>query len=195
MEYDAIVLAAGYSSRANTNKLALNIGNHSILSRTIQALYLTCEKVVVVGGHHYESVKKLIKDFDKVILVKNEQYDLGMFSSVKTGVKEISNDFFLIPGDYPLVKSSTYTKLTKSTGDISVPVFNKRRGHPIFIKKKLIPLLLEEPITSNLKLFRDNQNVEYIEVEDQGILLDIDTMDDYNKIKKLVEEGYLKSEN
>lgn len=187
MKCDAIVLAAGYSSRTNNNKLLLTINQQSILLKTILAFYPICEKIIVVGGHYYEDIKEIIKSYSKVILVKNEQYHLGMFSSVKRGVAEVDCDFFITPGDYPLIKPSTCELLKRGSKDISVPVYNQRKGHPIFIKKKLIQTLLDEPITSNLKLFRDRQQVEYIDVDDEGVLIDIDTMDDYIALKKRIK--------
>ncbi len=187
MRSDAIILAAGYSSRTDVNKLTLNINQYSILARTIETFYPSCEKIIVVGGHYYADIKEIVKKYSKVLLVKNEQYHLGMFSSVKRGVAEVKHDFFITPGDYPLIKSSTCDLLKKGDKDISVPIYNQRKGHPIFLKKKLIPRLLEEPITSNLKLFRDKQQVAYIDVKDEGVLIDIDTMDDYLIIKKRIE--------
>jgi molybdenum cofactor cytidylyltransferase len=105
-----------------------------------------------------------------------------MFSSVKKGVSCIKNDFFLIPGDYPLVKKQTIDKLIASSGEIRVPIYNGRKGHPIFIEKELIQELLEEPITSNLKVFRDRHTVNYVEVDDKGILLDVDYEEDLKNL-------------
>jgi molybdenum cofactor cytidylyltransferase len=70
-----------------------------------------------------------------------------------------------------------------------VPTYNGRKGHPIVIKQRLIQPLLEEDIGSNLKVFRDRYEVAYIPVEDEGILLDIDTIDDYHHILRKAERG------
>ena len=113
-------------------------------------------------------------------MIENKDYKLGMFSSVKTGVSVTDNDFFLIPGDYPLVSPDTIQELLKNDGEIKVPIYKGRKGHPIFISKSLIKGILEEPMDSNLKLFRDRHNVNYIEVDDEGILLDVDTLEDFN---------------
>lgn len=188
MTCDAVILAAGYSSRAKTNKMALMINQQSILSRIIETFYPLSEKIVIVGGHHFDEMKKLVSDYEKVTLVKNENYDLGMFSSVKRGVAEMENDFFLTPGDYPMIHSSTCKKLMLGTGDMVIPTYNGRKGHPVFIKKELIASLIKEPVSSNLKNFRDRQHLSYIPVEDEGILLDVDTMDDYKMIKKKSRE-------
>lgn len=194
MKCDAVVLAAGYSSRTGTNKMALTINNQTILAGVIETLLDVCGKIVVVGGHNYESIKEITQKYNRVQLVENKNYSMGMFSSVKIGVKEMTGDFFLIPGDYPMVKSSTYKALMKGSKDFIVPTYNGRRGHPVLIKKKLIESILKEPIESNLKIFRDKCETEFIEIDDKGILMDIDTMEDFYNIRNL-SEGGIKLEN
>ena len=186
MKCDAVVLAAGYSSRTGTNKMTLTIDNKAILERVIETLLIVCDKIIVVGGHNYNSIKLITDKYRNVKLIENTEYRLGMFSSVKCGVSEMTGDFFLIPGDYPLVKQTTYQALLKGKGDFIVPEYNGRRGHPVLIKKKLIESINEEPIESNLKVFRDKCNTEFIQVNDEGILIDLDTMEDFEKIKIII---------
>lgn len=187
MQYDSVVLAAGYSSRAGSDKMAMNISGRTVLERVLDTLTGICGKIVVVGGHHIKSTKKILEKYPDVLLVENKNYDLGMFSSVKRGVRKMTNDFFLIPGDYPLVTKETYKKLMNSKKNMAVPVCNNRRGHPILIRKCLIESLKNEPIESNLKVFRDRQEVDYIEVNDEGVLMDVDTPKDLAEILKKAE--------
>jgi len=187
MQYDSVVLAAGYSSRAGSDKMAMTIGERTVLGRVLDTLRDICGEIVVVGGHHIESTGIITDQFPNVKLVVNEEYDKGMFSSVKRGVMEMKRDFFLVPGDYPLIEKKTYEKLALAEADISVPVYKGRRGHPVFIKKKLIEEILSEPVDSNLKVFRDRQWVEYMDVDDEGILLDVDTPEDLVNIRKKAE--------
>jgi len=186
MKCDAVVLAAGYSSRMGTGKMAMAINNTTVLGSVIETLLDVCGKIVVVGGHDYKSIETIIKKYNGVMLVENKDYDLGMFSSVKRGVKEMTGDFFLIPGDYPAVKQSTYLSLIKGAGDFVVPVYKGRKGHPVLIKGNLIPALNSEPVESNLKVFRDGCKTDFIEVYDEGVLLDIDTREDYEHIKEII---------
>ncbi len=187
MQYDSVVLAAGYSSRAGSDKMALTIGSRTILERVLETLGEICGKIVVVAGHHRESTAQILKKYSNVTMVVNKDYDSGMFSSVKRGVGEMNRDFFLVPGDYPLIKKETYQKLMNGTGDMIVPVYNGRKGHPVLIRQNLIEAILSEPIDSNLKVFRDSQKVQYIEVDDEGILLDVDTPEDLFEIRKKAE--------
>ena len=52
----------------------------------------------------------------------------------------------------------------------------------MFISKELKEELLKEPIKSNLRLFRDRQDKEAIEVDDKNILRDIDTQEQYEAL-------------
>ena len=165
MKCDAVVLAAGYSTRMGAGKMALAINNTTVLGSVIETLLDICGKIVVVGGHDIGSVREITDKYKNVKLVENSDYALGMFSSVKRGVKEMNGDFFLIPGDYPAVRESTYRNLMEGSGDFNVPVYNGRKGHPVLLRGSLIPALLDEPIESNLKVFRDKCNTFFMNVE------------------------------
>lgn len=185
---DAIVLAGGYSSRAKSNKMAFLLEDRTILGKVIDNLYPFVNKIIVVSGYYHDEIINISKNFDKVTVIRNEDYPKGMFTSVIAGVKNIDNDFILIPGDMPFIKKETIKYVIENTNKfIGVPVFNGRKGHPIFIKKDLIEPLLNEPLSSNLKLFRDKYDVDYIEVMDQGVLEDVDTLEDYNILKDRYE--------
>lgn len=180
---DGIILAGGYSSRIKTNKMTLIYNDLPIICNAVETMKDYCTKIVVVTGHYHDEILKVVNKYDNVIVKRNENYDLGMFSSVISGVKELNNDFFLTPGDYPLIKKETYKQLLDANGVIRVPIFNGRKGHPIFIEKELIRHLLNEPIDSNLKVFRDRHIVTYVETSDEGIIMDVDTLEDYLMIK------------
>ena len=187
---DAIVLAAGFSSRTHMNKLELPIKGVPILRIVVMTLQQCCDNIVVVGGHYYNEVVEMLKEMERVKVVHNPNYNEGMFSSVQTGVAYMTQDFILMPGDYPLILESTYKRVIDTEGEIVVPTFNGIKGHPILIRQHLIhPLLMESPL-SNLKKFRDRYQVTYLPVEDEGILKDIDTIEAYESMKAETEGGY-----
>ncbi|MFO7612568.1 MAG: nucleotidyltransferase family protein [Clostridia bacterium] len=191
MKCDSVVLAAGYSSRAGTDKMSLPIGDKTVLERVIETLYPVSDRIVVVGGFNYDETKKITAKYKKASLVKNENYDLGMFSSVKCGAAEMKCDFFLMPGDYPAVRTSTCEKLIQGEGQMVVPVYKGRKGHPVLIRKELIDEIKNEPVGSNLKAFRDRHIVGYVDVDDEGIVLDVDTPEDYENVREKIGKGWL----
>ena len=176
-----IILAGGFSLRAKTNKMLLNIDNKPLIIHTIEGMRPHVNKIVVVTGRYDQEIRELLKN-ENVTICFNKDYEKGMFSSVLTGVKAVSDDFFIIPGDIPFVKKETYQALLNVTKKVRYPVYKEKQGHPLFIQKELINELLKEPIDSNLKAFRDRQDKEEIEVNDENILKDIDTMEQYNNV-------------
>ena len=175
-----IILAAGYSSRAHTNKLLLTYAKKPLIVHAIEGMRPFVSTVFVITGHYHEEIKEVVEGMEKVVILRNEHYGEGMFSSVLLGVSHTRDDFLILPGDCPLVAKGTYEHLMKGNGKIRVPSFQGKIGHPIWIAKELKEELLGEPRTSNLKVFRDRHNYEIIKVEDAHILTDIDTQADYH---------------
>lgn len=181
---DTIILAGGMSKRFKKNKLATLYKGKPLIYYVIQSFLPYSDNVTLVTGHYnLVYLQDYITD-ERIRIVDNKNYKLGMFSSVKTGVSVTRNDFFLIPGDYPLVSQKTIEKLLSESGEIRVPIYKGRKGHPIFISQSLIKPLLNEPIESNLKVFRDRHDVNYISVDDEGILLDVDTLYDLQQLEE-----------
>lgn len=184
-----IILAGGFSERMQCNKMMLEINGKPILHHTICAMAPNVDAIIVVTGYYHAEINEGIKDISKVKIVYNPDYALGMFSSIQCGVKSVNDDFFIIPGDLPLVLSKTYDKLLQATGIIRVPIFHNRRGHPIFLKKNLIKPLLGMPQNSNLKEFRNQYPITEVACDDIGIISDIDTIEDYLSMQSTYERN------
>jgi molybdenum cofactor cytidylyltransferase len=179
-----IILAAGYSSRAKTNKMLLTYNDKFLLSYAIEGMLPFVDHVFVVTGHYHDEVINIINQYAKVSAVFNPIYDQGMFTSVQAGVMMTNGDFFILPGDCPFVSAETYQKLLNGHKDVRVPVYENKQGHPLFIMSSLKEKLLEEPPTSNLKVFRNRFDYEIIKTDDPKILIDIDTQHDYQALNK-----------
>jgi len=181
---DGIILAAGYSSRAKTNKMLLIFKNKSLISHAIDGMMPFVSHVFVITGHYHQEIEEALKGMKNVYCIENRNYHQGMFSSIQTGADVVSGDFFVLPGDCPFVHPSTYEMLLNGTKEMRVPSFLGRKGHPLFIQKHLIQPLIDEPNISNLKVFRNRYELEIIETTDPNVLTDIDTIEDYIKLTK-----------
>lgn len=191
----ALILAAGRSTRMGAFKPLLPLDGRTLLEKIIEAYRLAgISRMLVVLGHRSAEVKGLL-DKGKIDWVVNEKYDQGMFSSVLTGVKHLRPDckaFFLHPADIPLVRPETLTGLSAAMTEkkplICYPFHNGRRGHPPLISAKLIPdiLAFDEPGGLRALLSRHQPNALHIECPDQGILMNLNTPEDYAKIAQYV---------
>ncbi len=179
---EGIILAGGFSSRAGTNKMTLEYEEIPLIEHAIEAMKPFVSRIVVISGHHHEDLVYL--DERRFIkLVYNPDYEKGMFTSVKLGAAEVDDDMFIIPGDYPLVSRSTYRALLDAHGVIRVPVYKQKKGHPLFIEASLRTALSNSK-APHLKAFRDHYPVTTVPVGDEGVLVDVDTLDDFQRLKK-----------
>ncbi|WP_297418224.1 nucleotidyltransferase family protein [Clostridium sp.] len=185
MSIDGIVLAAGLSSRMEKYKMSLKIGDKTVIERCIESMYDLCSDVIVVGGYNYSTIAELLRPYEKVKLIFNENYMDGMFSSVKAALTQVKNEkFFLIPGDYPVIKKDTYKQMLKAEGNIIIPVYMRKKGHPILCNSNLIHKIIDDLNYKSLRDFINNNSFTSVEVEDEGIFMDLDTMEDYEKTLK-----------
>lgn len=185
MNAECVILAAGFSSRAGTNKMLLELNKKTIIEHCISAFYSSCSKIFVVTGCYHEEITSALSKYDKIHIIYNEFYKEGMFSSVKSGIREVKAErFFLTPGDYPLVKKDTVNYMLQRNDDFLVPVFRGIQGHPILLKRKLIPRILSSDSIS-LRECLDKVPKKELEVDDIGIISDLDTISDYEIIKQL----------
>ena len=188
-DVDGLILAAGFSSRTGVFKMGLQLGEKTLIQRVIDAMRELCSRVIVVAGYKKERIIELTKGYANVEVVFNPRYTKGMFTSVKEGAKHVKSQwFFLTPGDYPLITKEIYQKLLearcRSGQCVFIPVFNDRKGHPILVKSDLVKELLVEPDDSNLRKFINRKGFKAVEVDDDAILLDIDTMEDYQRVRE-----------
>ena len=179
-----IVLAGGFSSRMNSNKMSLKINDKPLILYAIESMLPFVNKLIVVTGHYDQEIRSIIKEDEKIKIVYNKDYPKGMFSSVLCGVSYVDDDFFIIPGDIPFLNARTYDALLRGSKPVRYPTYHGKEGHPLFIAKCLIKELLKEKPDGNLKDFRDRQDKEAIEVDDKFILKDIDTIEEFEKLLK-----------
>lgn len=187
----ALVLAAGYSSRMVDFKSLLTLGGIKVIERAINTFRKAgITEIVVVIGYRANELIPVLDDL-KVRYVFNENYDAGMFSSIVKGVESLQPEtkaFFLLPGDMPLVKSHTIRLLSRAfnkvEADVIYPVFQKRRGHPPLIAASCFSEIQSgEGIGGLRQILQGREEKAYnVEVLDEGILLDLDTREDYQKV-------------
>ncbi|MCQ6281325.1 NTP transferase domain-containing protein [Bacillus sp. EB600] len=186
---EAIILAAGYSSRANAFKMTLPLGQMTVLEQTIAKFEGLCSRVIIVAGFQAEIIQEEMEKINsknaysfQMKFVFNENFSQGMFRSVQKGCNEVNTPtFFLTPGDCPLVKKETVQLLAKHTGNVVIPSFNDKGGHPIKLSSEVKEKILETNPKSNLRVVLSGYEKKYIHVDDPGVLLDVDTPEDYQK--------------
>jgi molybdenum cofactor cytidylyltransferase len=187
---EGLIVAAGKSQRTGKQyKMALDFGGKTMIEKCIASMSPFCSKIYLVTGFNSDKLKTILQGYKNVEIVFHTKYQDGMFSSVKAGLKQInSSRFFFLPGDYPLVSAEVYDKMLRVESEIVVPVVNGSAGHPILFKYSAAAKILNSDSYSNLREFIIANNPEYVKVDCQGILFDIDTMEDYRKALAMLKE-------
>ena len=190
-EAAAVVLAAGYSRRMGFFKPLRKIRGKSPLERIFSSLGETgIREILVVTGHNREETEEEISRLGGKSAF-NPRFSQGMFTSVQAGIASLASSaraFFLLPADIPLVRSSTLRLLLAkgSPDNIVYPVFLGKRGHPPLIGASFIHAILSYDGEGGLRKFLESREEwsENIPVADEGILLDMDTPSDFQKITR-----------
>lgn len=179
---EGLIVAAGKSERTGScYKMALKIGRQTVIEKAIASMLPFCTKITVITGYNSSFITEQMKKCDQVNLVHNQYYEEGMFSSVKLGLKQIkSSRCLFLPGDYPFISESVFQALLFNDAEIVIPTYNGKPGHPILLRHSVIEKILSQDWQS-LREFISTQQPSIIEVDCPGILMDIDTIDDYQE--------------
>lgn len=191
---EAVLLAAGYSSRMGQMKAFLPMGATTVIRKQVEVLHRCVDRIVVVTGYRGEEVENHIRDYPADV-VWNPCFADGMFTSVKAGLLSLSADAeacLILPVDYPLVTSDMIRKLIKEyeggESPVVYPSFAMRKGHPPVIAAGCIPQILSYRGDMGLKgaLKPFDRSAGYVLMEDAGCVMDMDTPGDYQNILEAV---------
>ncbi|MBR5261488.1 MAG: nucleotidyltransferase family protein [Oscillospiraceae bacterium] len=187
----AVITAAGMSSRMGRFKPLLPFGNGTVISRCVSNMKCAgAQTIVVVTGNNADEIRAHLKESGCIFAHNPDFAESQMFDSLCIGLAEIEGkcDRVLItPVDVPAVSERTVTALAQSEADIARPVYNGKTGHPLAINAALIPKILSYGGEGGLRgaLQSLGTPITDIETDDEGIGIDADTPEDYDRILKL----------
>lgn len=187
----AILLAAGYSRRMGRFKPLLKLDGQTVLERVV-SLYRSAgvTDIRVVTGFRSDEIRSALTA-QPVSVVHNRDHDKGMFSSVLTGVNSLPagvRSFFVHPLDIPMVRPHTLAMLMDAFDEhpspVVYPVFDNLRGHPPLVHGDLKDALFSHDGSGGLRtlLGRFDSKALNVQVADAGVLLDLDTPDDFQRL-------------
>lgn len=181
----ALLLAAGKSSRMGRCKPLLPLCDETVIERCLNTLHNGgVNGIIVVVSIHGEEVARAARNHPVQIVVNPDESG-DMASSIRAGrnaATEETSGIIVALCDYPLVMPGTVQALidqhTKHPDCIITPTCNGRRGHPLLLPR----FILEELSGGNTLrdvLKKDAARIREIPFDDTGILIDMDTPDDY----------------
>jgi molybdenum cofactor cytidylyltransferase len=200
MNISAIILAAGESKRMGQPKMTLKWGESTVLEHVISIFAKAgLDDILVVTGSHKNEVDEIVFRSKKRYPVRsifNEDFASGeMLSSIQRGLrvltppplsrKERGAAAMIGLGDQPQVQEGSVRMVCdafqKTGNPLVVPSYQMRRGHPWLIARELWNdfLAITHPQTPRDFLRANAEKIQYVEVDTESILLDLDTPQDY----------------
>ncbi len=187
-DVSALLLAAGESVRMGRAKQLLPIGGHPAIVRCLVSIREGgVDDVVVVIRSGAADVLDAIRGFP-VRLAVNDLPGSDMAASVRAGLEAMnpgSTGILVCLSDYPLVKPSTLATMKREHGRnpdaIVIPTHRGRKGHPTLFPRAVLEEIATLPTLRDI-IQRHPDRLVRLEVDDEGILLDMDTPGDYQRI-------------
>ncbi|WP_435126901.1 nucleotidyltransferase family protein [Halobaculum sp. D14] len=187
-----LVTAAGESTRmGGFPKPLLTVDGQRFVERLVETYRAAgVDDVVVVVGHEAEEVVARA-DLSAATVVRNDDYESGMLSSVTAGVRAAraadADGLFLSPVDYPLIPVGVVERLREAfagehaDADVVHPTVDGGRGHPPLFAASTFDALLDAPADEGARavVYADDTDTRDVPVGDERIFVDIDTPSEY----------------
>jgi len=184
-----IILAAGASRRMGRPKALLRYQGSTFLDRLIGIFTPHCAELVVVLGRDARDIQAGVKSPGAARFIINAQWELGQLSSLQCGLAALSSvdTIFFTPVDCPAVELETPAALLASFEPglrFVIPRFEGRHGHPVLFDATLTSEFLDlgPDAAARDVVHRHIASTRYVDVDDPGILRDIDEPADYQAL-------------
>lgn len=195
VDYAAVVLASGRSSRMGCPKLLLPLKGRPLLQFTLDAVADSCltEAVLVVGPEVCARLDELsLPTQIPLTVVENPDPDAGQSRSLQVGLEATgpsARAAAIVLGDDPQLAADRIDSMARIFRDTEKPAARPVYcsppeppvpGHPVFVARRLWPEIGELRGDQGLRDWLSDQPEMLLEVESPGPApRDIDTWEDY----------------
>jgi molybdenum cofactor cytidylyltransferase len=192
----AIILAAGKSTRMGEAKQLLRLGESTVLGQTIANVRRSAvDEIVLVLGASAEAIRNQLPAslLQGLKVVVNPAYEQGMASSLRAGLAALDPQVaatLIVLADQPFVRPETLDQLADrhrhTKAQIVIPSYQGVRGNPVLLDRSVFAEVMAlEGDTGCRAIFSSHtEHTVRLEVEDEGILLDIDSQEDYQRLRE-----------
>lgn len=169
-------------------KALLDYRGETFLGRLVRVISGECDPVIVVLREQSSAAA-----LGACRIVINPDPERGQLSSLQTALTAVpaaAEGFLFTPVDCPAIEPETVSRLTNAfvrrdpSTLLVIPRHDGRRGHPVCAARHLIAELLALPATGQAReVIRCHADqTQYIDVDDAGILADIDDPEAYRRL-------------
>jgi CTP:molybdopterin cytidylyltransferase MocA len=173
-------------------KALLDYHGETFVARLVRVLGTYCGSVTVVLGHHADTIRPHVPNRARAVV--NPDPDRGQLSSLQTALAVIPSEadgFAFIPVDSPAIAEATVAELARTFAAreaatrFVIPRKGGKRGHPVFATRSIAEELLALAPTAEARkiVHRYVDRTQYVDVNDDGIFIDIDTPEEYRGLQ------------
>lgn len=186
-----IIVAAGKGSRFSGagHKLAQGFGAGTVLGSTVSNCVASQLPVLMVTTAELEPLAAAQLARRDILVLSEEQAARGMGHSIACGVNERSGapGWLVMPADMPLVRPGSLLAVAQALEQHAVVYAQHRgrRGHPVGFSAELYSELTSLRGDDGARRVTMRYPAHGQEVDDPGVLLDIDTETDLRDMRLL----------
>jgi molybdenum cofactor cytidylyltransferase len=175
----AVLLAAGRSSRfGDDHKLLAEWRGLPLVAQAVDAIAAAgLPPPIIVLGHQAEAVQAALAGRTATFVAAPDWAD-GMGRSLAAGIAAVPGDWeaaLVCLADMPAVEPALIAALARAPGEVVVPIWDGRRGHPVRWPRAAFARLLALEGDMGGKTIMADFSVTEIEAPSAACLLDIDT--------------------
>jgi molybdenum cofactor cytidylyltransferase len=144
-------------------------------------------EIVLVVNPEGGDIVDAAKDIPARVAV-NERPGSDMAESVRAGLELVNRDaegVLVCLCDHPLVRPDTLESMisahSRMPGAIIIPVYRGRKGHPTLFPRFVLEDLAKVATLRDV-IGQHSAKITLLDVDDEGVILDMDTPEDYRKI-------------
>ncbi len=188
--FEAILLAAGESRRMGYPKPLLKLGSRTFIEILAAAMLQSVARLIVVVGAHGDAVRGAIPADPRILVVENPDFLKGQLSSIKAALPQVGAEAagaLIHLADHPMVRAETFAAVVDSYWRVGKPIaiarHQGRRGHPVLFAREMFVELAAAPEDQGARavVAADPSRVAYVDVDDPGVLTDLDTPEDLER--------------
>ena len=185
-----VIPAAGRGSRfaGPRHKLEQPFGGSTVLGSTVRHAVQTQLPVVVVTTEALQPIVAELLAARDIVVLSAFDAARGMGHTIATGVAERSGapGWLVLPGDMPLVRPDSMLAVATALEQHAVVYAQHlgRRGHPVGFSAELYSELIALTGDEGARRLMARYPAHGQEVDDPGVLLDVDTAADLEVLRR-----------
>lgn len=198
MKWGVVILAAGEAARMGKAKMLLPFKKTTILAHLIDEITLVEPNIIqLVTGYYHDLIQAQIST-DKVDIIQNPNYKLGMSSSIQVGLTAMIKtcpdlDFLVIVvSDQPFLNKSILlrllTKQQQTAKGIIASSYNGIKGTPVLLSSAYFSHLYNLTGDKGARVILQQFPDDIATIEFENGALDIDTPEEYELLCKKINE-------